>query len=90
MRHYLLISILCLQAMMGSASDVRHLYAKLDSLIAHYQETTAEKESRIRNLKDGVKTMALTDDQTYDLNLRLYDEYVAFRFDSAFYYVERM
>lgn len=89
MRHYWLISILCLQAMMGSASDVRHLYAKLDSLIAHYQETTAEKESRIRNLKDGVKTMSLTDDQTYDLNLRLYDEYVAFKFDSAFYYVEK-
>lgn len=89
MRHYWLISILCLQAMMGSASDVRHLYAKLDSLIAHYQETTAEKENRIRNLKDGVKTMSLTDDQTYDLNLRLYDEYVAFRFDSAFYYVEK-
>lgn len=89
MRQYWMISILCLQAMMGSASDVRHLYAKLDSLIAHYQETTAEKESRIRNLKDGVKTMSLTDDQTYDLNLRLYDEYVAFRFDSAFYYVEK-
>ena len=89
MRRYWLISILCLQAMMGFASDVRHLYAKLDSLIAHYQETTAEKENRIRNLKDGVKTMSLTDDQTYDLNLRLYDEYVAFRFDSAFYYVEK-
>ena len=89
MRQYWMISILCLQAMMGSASDVRHLYAKLDSLIAHYQETTAEKESRIRNLKDGVKTMSLIDNQTYDLNLRLYDEYVAFRFDSAFYYVEK-
>ena len=89
MRHYWLISILCLQAMMGSASDVRHLYVTLDSLIAHYQETTAEKESRIKNLKDGVKTMSLTADQMYDLNLRLYDEYVAFRFDSAFYYVEK-
>ena len=89
MRRYWLISILCLQAMMGFASDVRHLYVKLDSLIAHYQEATAEKENRIRNLKDGVKTMSLTDDQTYDLNLRLYDEYVAFRFDSAFYYVEK-
>ena len=85
MRHYWLISVLCLQAMMGSASDVKHLYVKLDSLIAHYQETTAEQEDRIRNLKDGVKTMSLTDDQMYDLNLRLYDEYVAFRFDSAFY-----
>ena len=89
MRHYWLISVLCLQAMMGSASDVKHLYVKLDSLIAHYQETTAEKEDRLRNLKDGVKTMSLTDDQMYDLNLRLYDEYVAFRFDSAFYYVEK-
>ena len=89
MRQYWMISILCLQAMMGSASDVRHLYVTLDSLIAHYQETTAEKESRIKNLKDGVKTMSLTADQMYDLNLRLYDEYVAFRFDSAFYYVEK-
>ena len=89
MRRYWLISVLWLQAMMGSASDVRHLYVTLDSLIAHYQETTAEKESRIKNLKDGVKTMSLTADQMYDLNLRLYDEYVAFRFDSAFYYVEK-
>ena len=89
MRRYWLISVLWLQAMMGSASDVRHMYVTLDSLIAHYQETTAEKESRIKNLKDGVKTMSLTADQMYDLNLRLYDEYVAFRFDSAFYYVEK-
>ena len=89
MRRYWMISVLWLQAMMGSASDVRHLYVTLDSLIAHYQETTAEKESRIKNLKDGVKTMSLTADQMYDLNLRLYDEYVAFRFDSAFYYVEK-
>lgn len=89
MRRYWLISVLWLQAMMGSASDVRHLYVTLDSLIAHYQETTAEKESRIKNLKDGMKTMSLTADQMYDLNLRLYDEYVAFRFDSAFYYVEK-
>lgn len=89
MRRYWLISVLWMQAMMGSASDVRHLYVTLDSLIAHYQETTAEKESRIKNLKDGVKTMSLTADQMYDLNLRLYDEYVAFRFDSAFYYVEK-
>ena len=89
MRRYWLISVLWLQAMMGSASVVRHLYVTLDSLIAHYQEMTAEKESRIKNLKDGVKTMSLTADQMYDLNLRLYDEYVAFRFDSAFYYVEK-
>lgn len=33
--------------------------------------------------------MELTAEQEYDINLRLYDEYLAFRFDSAFHYINR-
>ena len=41
------------------------------------------------NIKDGVRGMNLTPEQQYDLNQRLYDEYVAYKFDSAFYYIDR-
>lgn len=89
MKRSWLLSLLCLCSLLAGADNVKSLYEMLDSLIAHYSEMTAEKENRIRNMKDGVRGMSLTDDQVYDQNLRLYDEYVAFRFDSAFYYVEK-
>ena len=89
MKRSWLLSLLCLCSLLASADNVRSLYQTLDSLIAHYSEMTTEKENRIRNMKDGVKGMTLTDEQIYDQNLRLYDEYVAFMFDSAFYYVEK-
>lgn len=78
-----------MHALLGTATNVIPLYHTLDSLILHYQDLTASKEARIQNLKEGLKGMTLTDDQICDQNLRLYDEYVAFRFDSAFYYVEK-
>ena len=65
------------------------LYHTLDSLISQYDQLTAEKERRVAAIKDGVKGIRLTPEQQYDLNQRLYDEYVAYKFDSAFYYIDR-
>lgn len=89
MKHYWLMTVLCLLSFKVSAGNFKHLYKTLDSLIVHYHELTVEKENHIKTIKEGVKGMSLTDDQVYDLNLRLYDEYVAFKFDSAFFYVEK-
>jgi tetratricopeptide (TPR) repeat protein len=58
-------------------------------LIANYNQLTAEKERRVTNIKDGVRGIKLSPEQQYDLNQRLYDEYVAYKFDSAFYYIEK-
>lgn len=67
----------------------RQLYQTLDSLIEHYDQLTAEKERRVTAIKEGVKGITLTAEQQYDLNQRLYDEYVAYKFDSAFYYIDK-
>jgi len=73
----------------GSLAMNKRLYHTLDSLISQYDQLTAEKERRVAAIKDGVKGIRLTPEQQYDLNQRLYDEYVAYKFDSAFYYIDR-
>lgn len=91
MIRFLLVPVLLLIATTCSASlqSNQALYHTLDSLIANYNQLTAEKERRVTNIKDGVRGIKLSPEQQYDLNQRLYDEYVAYKFDSAFYYIEK-
>lgn len=91
MIRFLLVPVLLLIATTCSASQQSNqaLYHTLDSLIAKYDQLTAEKERRVTNIKDGVRGIKLSPEQQYDLNQRLYDEYVAYKFDSAFYYIEK-
>ena len=91
MIRFLLISITLIMAISNSAHQQSNqlLYQTLDSLIVQYDQLTAEKERRVANIKDGVRGIMLTPEQQYDLNQRLYDEYVAYKFDSAFYYIDR-
>lgn len=81
--------ILAFQAVQISAGDNSRLYHTLDSLIAQYDNLTAEKEHRVAAIKEGVRGISLTPEQQYDLNQRLYDEFVAYKFDSAFYYIDK-
>jgi tetratricopeptide (TPR) repeat protein len=91
MIRFLLVPVLLFLATTCSASQQSNqaLYHTLDSLIAKYDQLTAEKERRVTNIKDGVRGIKLSPEQQYDLNQRLYDEYVAYKFDSAFYYIEK-
>ncbi len=91
MIRFLLVPVLLLIATICSASQQSNqaLYHTLDSLIANYNQLTAEKERRVTNIKDGVRGIKLSPEQQYGLNQRLYDEYVAYKFDSAFYYIEK-
>ncbi len=91
MIRFLLVPVLLFLATTCSASQQSNqaLYHTLDSLIANYNQLTAEKERRVTNIKDGVRGIKLSAEQQYDLNQRLYDEYVAYKFDSAFYYIEK-
>lgn len=65
------------------------LYDTLDSLIERHDDIVAAKEAQIKSLVSGWRGMRLTPEQAYDMNLRLYDEYLAFRFDSAYNYIHR-
>ena len=67
----------------------KQLYQTLDSLIEHQQDIIAQKEAHISHIHEGIHGIALTPEQEYTRNLRLYDEYMAFNFDSAYYYIDR-
>ena len=84
----LILMVLTTESRAQQASN-RQLYQTLDSLIEHYDQLTADKERRVAAIKEGVKGITLTTEQQYDLNQRLYDEYVAYKFDSAFYYIDK-
>ena len=74
---------------MVTAQEKESLYKTLDSLIAHYDEQTAEKEHRIKTIKEGASGISLTPEQRLELNIRLYDEYMAYKYDSAFHYIQQ-
>lgn len=84
----LILMVLTTESRAQQASN-RQLYQTLDSLIEHYDQLTADKERRVAAIKEGVKGITLTAEQQYDVNQRLYDEYVAYKFDSAFYYIDK-
>ena len=77
-----------LQTVNAQQTDIDRLYNTIDSLIEHRSELLAEKEIRLKALKDGLQE-GLDEDQLFKLNERIYDEYMAYNFDSAYYYVER-
>ena len=89
MKRICFILLLCIPTLCSTARSNKELYKTLDSLISCYDKLTAEKEQRINSIKQSTGSIALTPEQTYDLNMRLYDEYMAYRFDSAYYYINR-
>ena len=67
MRRIWIIMFLFLEAVQISANDNSRLYQILDSLIEQYDQLTAEKERRVATIKEGVRGIALTPEQQYDL-----------------------
>lgn len=74
----------------GKTADkgIDSLYQELDRLLEKQPEITRNKEVRIRVIRDGLDDPTLTADLRYKINERLYDEYMAFRFDSAYKYIQ--
>lgn len=77
-----------LQTVNAQQTDIDRLYNTIDSLIEHRSELLAEKEIRLKALKDGLQE-GLDEDQLFKLNERIYDEYMAYNFDSAYYYINK-
>lgn len=68
---------------------IKALYHTLDSLIDCQDSLISKKKAHIKAIHDGVKGIQLTSEQVLALNNRLYDEYMAFNFDSAHYYIKK-
>ena len=69
--------------------DLNTLYQTLDSLVEHQAEIIAQKKARIHVITDGLDNLRLTPEELFSLNNRLYDEYLAFNFDSALCYIKK-
>ena len=71
------------------AEELNSLYHTLDSLIEHQSEIIVQKKNRIQVITDGMNNLKLTPEQQFSLNNKLYDEYLAFNFDSALCYIKK-
>ena len=92
-RHILLNMFIVMAPALTMASqrteELGTLYHTLDSLIEHQSEIIAQKKNRIQVIKDGMNNLMLTPEQQFSLNNKLYDEYLAFNFDSALCYIKK-
>ncbi len=70
-------------------AEMVHLYHTLDSLIEIQDNIIAAKEARIQTIKEGMHSIKLTMEQEIHQNNLLYDEYLAFNFDSAYHYIKK-
>ena len=68
---------------------VDSLYTTLDSLLTHQSTIIEEKKQHIRTYQEGLQRLRLTPEQRFHVNNQLYDEYLAFNFDSALYYIRQ-
>ena len=68
---------------------VDSLYTTLDSLLDHQSTIIEEKKQHIRTYQEGLQRLRLTPEQRFHVNNQLYDEYLAFNFDSALYYIRQ-
>lgn len=71
----------------GSTSELGKLYVTLDSLLDNRERIYSEKEKRIEVVRAGLDDPRLGDSERYALQDRLYNEYCAFKHDSAYKYV---
>ncbi len=83
-----LFFLVCAHLSVG-AQQFENLYYTLDSLIDKHEQINLEKEKSIKDIQRGLSNLSLSEEQEFDLNIKLYDEYEAFRFDSAYYYISR-
>lgn len=69
--------------------DIDRLYSRLDSLIDIQEDLTKAKQEKIGVLQSTLNSKELTYEERYNINERLYDEYFAFKYDSAYKYVTK-
>lgn len=84
------VFLVCGSVLADSRDDeLNALYQTLDSLVEHQPEIITQKKARIQVITDGLDNLKLTPEELFSLNNRLYDEYLAFNFDSALCYIKK-
>ena len=66
------------------------LLAELNTVLAHKQEYDGQRLNRLAVLTADFVSAEANDNAKFDLGLRIYDEYKAFKYDSAFAYCQKI
>lgn len=83
-----ILLVLSLQTTNAQQNDISRLYDTIDSLIENRKDLFTEKEIRLKVLKDDLQG-STSEDQLFKINERIYDEYMAYNFDSAYFYINK-
>lgn len=84
-----LFSFLPLSALAG-ANPADSLLTELNLALAHKKEYDGQRLNRIAVLTADFASSEVNDNTKFDLGLRIYDEYKAFKYDSAFVYCQKI
>lgn len=96
MKRYLiaLSGLLLLFALPARAAIGSHvadsLLTELNQALTHQQEYDGQRRNRIAALTAEFASADVSDDAKFDLGLRIYEEYKAFKYDSAFVYCQKI
>lgn len=82
------LAVAVLMAAVALAGQAKGQFARLDSLIAVQPHIVAEKETRLAQMKADLAAEATVLGR-YGIMRRLYEEYAAYQYDSAYAYVSQ-
>lgn len=87
----IIFAVFCLNTVGIAAQDVNNsqLYHVLDSLLEHQESIIENKQTQLENLRNGLADQELSSEHLFKINERMYDIYMAFNFDSAYYYINK-
>ncbi|MDU0368855.1 DUF6377 domain-containing protein [Hymenobacter endophyticus] len=92
MKFFLFICFFLLSAgpILAGAGTSEQLLKDLQTALASKQDYDAQRWNRISVLTDAFISSKRNDEAKFDLGLRIYEEYKAFKYDSAFVYSQKI
>ncbi|MCA8830609.1 DUF6377 domain-containing protein [Hymenobacter pini] len=92
MKFLLLLCVLLLSAvpLVAVAGTSEQLLKKLQEALANKKDYDNRRWTRISVLTDAFNSSTRVDEAKFDLGLRIYEEYKAFKYDSAFVYSQKI
>jgi len=87
MKNAWLIILVLLSSVSAWANEKDSVFIRLNQVLDNKEYYVINKEQNIRNLKQMFDISSLSPKQKYDINLKLYEEYLKYQLDSAVTYV---
>ncbi|GHV56508.1 hypothetical protein FACS1894182_03210 [Bacteroidia bacterium] len=84
---WLIVLLLLNTAGARAATEKDSLFIRLNKVMDNKEYYVINKEQNIRNLKQLFTVSSLSPKQQYEINLKLYEEYVKYQSDSAVHYI---